>query len=148
MFQRVELLRERVLGGDGIGQRRSVFLLQAFDQRQTVFHFLQFGWGRVDVFAVGAQTEGEIFQLRFDGVARLQVRLKRRIQLSQFGDPLPDQPQAGQCGLVAVVQRPIGFAAEPLQLLGVGQHASCGCQRFVLALAQRRSLELAHLKSQ
>ena len=147
MLERIELGGQRRARGDDVGQRRAVLALQPLEQREPVLDLLQRRRGRVDAVGVDPQGVRQILELRLDAVPRLEVRDEPRIERRQLADPAPDVAQARQRRLVAVVQRRVASAAQPLQLLGVREHVPRRGQFVVFAGTQRGPFQFAELEA-
>ena len=58
--------------------------LQTFEQRKAILDLLQTRGRGVDAIGVVAEEVREILELRFDRVARIQIRTELRIDVGQF----------------------------------------------------------------
>ena len=98
---------------------------------------------------VVAQEEGEVLELRLDGAAAVEVRLRARVDGRQVARRVfQTAVRALSTAPSLLVEQLVGLGAQPLELLGVGQHLPFGLERVVLARAQRRLLNLVALKRQ
>src|SRR5207302_3918121 len=101
---------------------------------------------------VAPKEEGQVLELRLDAVARLEVRLKSRIERRELGDATPDVAQFRENRAVALVQRRVALDAKPLDALRAGEHLPERRELDVLRrLArfrrlERRAIELSQLK--
>jgi hypothetical protein len=94
---------EGVTLGDDIGERRPVFALQTLEQRKPILDLLQPGGRGFDRVGIAAQEQGEIFELRLDAIASLEVGVELRVERGQFGHPPPDASQIREHRSVALV---------------------------------------------
>ncbi len=140
---------ERVPPLDDIGQRGAVFPLQAFEQGEALFHLLQPRGRCFDAGHVLPEKSGEVFELRLDAVARVEIRLELRIEGRQLRHAAPDVPEARQNGIVALVKRRVAVGAEPLHPVGARKHVAQGRELDIfprIARSQPGAIELARLK--
>ena len=94
MLQIVQLAPEAVGLRKDVAKRRSMLLFQTLEYREPVLELLQPLGGRIDVRRIRSKEEREIFELRLDPVARLQVRDKSRVDRRELGDAFPDGPHS------------------------------------------------------
>src|SRR5262249_8087647 len=73
-------------------------------------------------------------------------RLKRRIERGQVSNAPPHAAESGQDRVVAVVQRTVAFAAQPLDSFGARQHLFRRVQTAVFISHERGPIELAELE--
>jgi hypothetical protein len=137
---------ERGAGCDHVLQRWTVLPLQPLDQCEPILHLLQSPRRRVYLVAVATQQEGQIFELRLDGVSRLELVCELRFDSREFPNSLPDLRQPREDGLIAVVECGVRLFAQALNPFGVRKHLLRGRQLFVFAGLQRGLLDLAELK--
>ena len=132
-----------------IAKRRAIFPLEPLEQRQPVFDLLEPCRRGFDVVSVAPQKEREILELRLDSVARLEIRLERRIQRGELCHPPPDAAEVRQRGPVALIQQRVAFRAQPPDALGAREHLPGRRQLDVfsrLPWLEGRSIELTELK--
>ena len=144
--EQVALAGERRALVDRVLQRGPVLVLDPLEQREPIFDLLQLRGRRIDPVGVAAQEERQVFELRLDPVAGIDVRRKLRIDDGQLADTLPDAAEPAQHRVVALVQRRVALFAEPLDALGVGQHPAGGRELLVLPRPWRRLFDLPELK--
>ena len=84
-----ELGAKGVAAGDDLCERRTVLLLQAFKERQPVFHLLEPRRRRLDAVGVAAQVFRQVLELRLDAVAGVEIRLERGVERGKLTDPPP-----------------------------------------------------------
>src|SRR5262249_23059304 len=90
--------------------------------------------------------EREVFELRLDGVASLDVRGKLRIDARQLSDPLPDAAQPGEHGLFAFVEGRVAFLAQPLNPICADEDLTQGGELVVFGRAWRDTPDFSELK--
>ena len=69
---------------------------QTLEQREPFLDLLKLGRRRVDPVGIPAEEQREIFELRLDAVAGLEVGPELRFELREFGHPPPDRAQTGE----------------------------------------------------
>ncbi len=80
------------------------------------------------------------------------MRLEPRVDCGEFADPAPDSAQAGQNGIVILVQRAVTLRAEALDPFGIREHLALSGELDVLARIPARhrlqvgAIELVELK--
>ena len=107
---------------DNVAKGRTKFALEPLEQRKALFHVLQFRRRGVDLVDIAAQKDRQVLELRLDRVARIEVRLKLRVDRGQFADAPPDMPQARQHGIIAFIERRVALDTQPLDALRARQH--------------------------
>src|SRR5205814_8147723 len=116
---------------------------------ETLLDLLQMRGRRFDPFGVAAEKSGEILELRLDAVARIDIRMKLRIERCQLRDAPPDAPESREERVVAFVKRRVTLRAEPLDAFSAGEHLADRGELDVLGrILQRRAIELAQLECQ
>ena len=134
---------------DHVVQRRTVLPLQPLEQRQAILDLLQPPGRRIDAVGVVAEEERQVLELRLDGVARLEVRRRARVERGELADPLPDGGRAAPARPRPARRAPA--YASALSRCSCSAFASTcrsAVERLVLARAQRRLLNLVALKRQ
>jgi len=113
---------------------------------QPIFDLLQPRRRCVDLVAVATQQEGQVFELRLDTVAGLEVRRKPRVDGRQLADPLPDMAQRRERRRFVVVEFRVTLSAQPLDRVGAPQELPLGAERLVLAGDEAGLLQLSQLE--
>ncbi len=93
-----------------------------------------------------AQEVREVLERGLDGVARREVRREAFVDRRQLADPPPDDPERGECGLVALVQGLVRVGAQPLQLVGVREDLPRRGELVVFAGLRRDAIDLGELE--
>ena len=149
MLELGQLLAQRLALRDDVAKRRAILPLEPLQERQSVVDLLEPGRRGLDAVGIPPQKEREVLELRFDAVARLEIRLEFRIQRGELCHPAPDAAEVRQRGAVALIQRRVALGAQPLDALGAREHLPGRRQLDVFARLPRlegRSIELAELK--
>ena len=131
---------------DHVGERGAVLPLQPLQGGQPLLDLLQPGRRGVEAVGVVPQEEREVLELRLDAVPRLDMRLETGVHGSQVGDLPPDGAQAGQHGVVALVERGVALRAQPLEPLRAGEHLAADLQLFVFAGPGHDAVDLGQLE--
>src|SRR5262249_23221393 len=89
----------------------------------------------------------EVLELRLDAVARVDIRLERRIERRQLPYPSPHTSKRRQNRIVALVESCVAFRAEALDALGTREHLSKRREIGILRrFFERRAIEFPELK--
>ena len=96
-FQIDQLAPQGVAARRDPGHRRPVFPLQPLEQRQPFFDLLKPRRRRLDGVGVAAQEHRQASR-RLDALARIQKRLKPRIEGGEIGDAAPHPAKAREHG--------------------------------------------------
>ncbi len=120
-----------------------------FYQRETLFDLLELRRRRFDAFGVAAEKHGEIFQLRLDAVARVDIRLELRIEGRELRNPPPHIPKLRENRIVALVQRGVALGAQALDPVSARENLTDRGQLGVLGgIFQHGAIQLGQLKRQ
>src|SRR5262249_40272559 len=142
-----ELSTQSIAPRDHLRQRWPIFALQPLEQRQPLLHLLQALRRRIDSVGVLAEKASQIFELRFDAVARLEIGPELRIEGRQFRDSTPDVSQCRENRIVTLVQRGVALRTETLDAFGARQNLAHRGEIGVFGrIPERGAIELAELK--
>ena len=150
--EQAELVGNRPRLRDHLVERRTITALQAGERGEAILDRLEPLGRTIDRVGVVAQGPRRVVEWRHHRLARIEDRLEARVEGGELGETFPHRRQAGHRRVVVVVERAVGLAGEPGQLLGVGDHGLLRFERLVLPrlrghLVDLVTLELQHVEA-
>src|SRR5687768_16247384 len=96
---------------DGVVEGSAVFALEPLDQREAIFDLLQAAGRGIDAVGEAAKGKRQVFELRLDAVAGVEVWREPRIDRRELAHALPHVAERGERRRLVVVQLRVALAA-------------------------------------